>query len=1044
MTCAICDTSLAADAKFCSNCGTRTQAPATAREARKNITLVFVDVVESTALSAKLDPEALRQILRRYYAAARSCMEEHGGVLEKYIGDAVVAAFGVAVSHEDDALRAVRAALETLTKVSELNVGLLASHGVRLELTCGICSGEVIATIEANGNFQAFGVVGNTAARLQGAAKPGQILIESVTASLVKNSVALEPVGALSLKGLAQPVPAWRVNGLKLGPDLMTSSPSVRLIGRDRELENLREAYRQVTNRNRPNLVTVLGPAGIGKTRLVRDFIAGLTAPGVTVLTGRCSSYGKGITFKPLVEMLAEFDGGRAGLAHVMEAGGDEGRRAIDCLSGIVFDNAGTPTGIEEISWSVRYLLTQLGKAGPVVMIWENLHWAESTLLDMIDDVVSWLDDVPVLLICVSRPELAEARPNWGCGAPGAITMEVGPLTQAHCLELVTELANREEVTAHQQEAVCERVGTECEGNPLFAELMLDLLADATPGARVPPTISALLTAQLDQLPSDERRLLEIAAIIGRDFTGTALAALLVVEDMPPEQAQEILARLVKRRILVSPGSDAFRFDQHLMRDNAYRLAPKSRREHLHLLLADQLARVLSDDDASSSGADRLTLASHVEDAAKLHRELLPGSTELPGLAPQAASILISEGTKALHRNDLGGAATLLDRGSGLIPADDERQIQLMLYISDCRLALLEPTRAIEALPANHPDPRVDIVARIQRCIIELRIGPAGPDAIAKLADEIETELLADANASDRAWCRLYLLKAQLDWKVERTADAEAKFRLGLRRARALNDEYEEDRLLMGICEIAQWSPIDIQSGLRQCAEMSQRFAANRAMLVPVLLTKARLAALGDDLAGARAALAEACAHTSDLHLQVGLTDVIMMGVTALVDSLAGDHKLALAGNRRARDLLLEMGRTRESAAYSAYAARELFDLGALRDAEHALYRLTSGSVELDRRSVVLATSLEARLATSAGRLAEALELAASAAVLSEQTDDLCLQGSSYLDLAIVARRAGQPEVAQRAAATALDRFGQRGATGLIRRAHDVLRNGEV
>ena len=434
-----------------------------------------------------------------------------------------------------------------------------------------------------------------------------------------------------------------------------------------------------------------------------------------------------------------------------------------------------------------------------------------------------------------------------------------------------------------------------------------------------------------------------------------------------------------------------------------------------------------------------MALVDHVEAACLLHRELQPGSTDLPDLAPQAAAILISEGTKALHRMDHAGAATLLERGRGLIPADDERQIQLMVYISDCRLALLEPARAIDELPRQHPDPRVDVAARIQRCVLELQIGPAGPDAIIMAADQIEVELLASADRQDRAWCRLYQLKAHLDLKAGRTAQAEAKLRLALERARASRDEHEEDRLLAAICEVAQWSPIESNRGLRMCARMSERFATNRAMLVPVLLTKTRLAAIGGDLAQARAALAEAVAHASDLHLQVAVTDVMMIAITALVDSLAGDHKIAAAGYRRARDQLVEMSLAPEAADYAAYAARELFDQGALTDAELALHQLTNGAVEPGPRTVVLATSLEARLAACAGRRALAIELAASAAAISERADDLCLQGNAYLDLAIVARQAGQVELADRAATTAIDRYQAKGARGLIRRAHNLL-----
>ncbi|HXS67015.1 MAG TPA: adenylate/guanylate cyclase domain-containing protein, partial [Streptosporangiaceae bacterium] len=470
MTCATCKTPLADDAKFCSSCGNPTTAQEIAREARKNVTILFVDVVGSTTLGEMFDPEALDQILLRYFAAASSCIEAHGGQTEKFIGDAVMAVFGAAVSHEDDALRAIRAALDTLTKVSELNVGLMASHRVRLEVRIGIASGECMVRIKAGGDFKVTGDPVNTAARLEPRAKPGQILVDPVTASLVKNSVELEPAGLLELKGKKEPLASSRVIGLQLPKDLIGGSPGVPMIGREDDLEDLQAAYRRMTKRSQLNLVTVIGAPGIGKSRLVRDFVADLMPDGITVLTGRCSAYGRGITFKPLAEMLDGYGGGWTKLTQLMEHGGDDARRATDCLSGIVLynpDAPAEPTGIEEISWSVQYLLEQLGRSSPVVMVWEDLHWAESTLLDMIDHVVNWLTDVPVMLICVSRPDLLETRPSWGGGKPSSLTMELNPLSPAQCAELVAELAGREEVTAHQQEAICERVAAECEGNPL-------------------------------------------------------------------------------------------------------------------------------------------------------------------------------------------------------------------------------------------------------------------------------------------------------------------------------------------------------------------------------------------------------------------------------------------------------------------------------------------------------------------------------------------------------------------------------------------------
>jgi class 3 adenylate cyclase len=1037
-------------------CGSPVGAPATAREARKNVAILFMDLVGSTALGESLDPEPLRQIMDRYFTVASSSILDHGGAVEKFIGDAILAVFGAPVSHEDDALRAVRAARQAFAQVSDLSDGLLATHKVTLEVRCGICSGEVIAITTPDGDFRVVGDSVNTAARLQAAAEPGQILVDAPTASMVRACIGLEPVAApLRLKGKAQPVPAWRVSGGDLPPQPAANPAAAPLIGRDDELAELRSAFRRVTKRNQLCLVTVLGAPGIGKSRLVRDFVSTLRPAEVSVLTGRCSPYGRGITYKPLAEMLNA--NGWDNLATTMRSEGGEAQRAAESLSGILGGGdcpdgdavPAEPAGIEEISWAVRYLLAQLGKKKPVIMVWEDLHWAESTLLDMIDDVVSWLTDVPVLLLCVSRMDLLDIRPTWGGGKPCALALEVSPLSRTESAELVAAIGIREEVSAHQAEALCERVAVECEGNPLFAELMLDVYTEM-PAAKLPPTITALLTARLDQLPHEERHLLGVASAVGRDFSWRALSTLLAADD-GLTGAEGIVDRLVKRRIISRIEGDSFRFAQNLMRDMAYGLSPKSTRERWHLLLADQMAGLVALNGNGSLGEDQSALAYHVEAAMLLQRELRPGDGELPALAPQAAEILISEGTKALRRRDFPGAAKLLGRARTLVPPGDERQVPLMLYISDSWLSLSDGPAALAALPAlpGPSDGRHELTGEIQRCIIELTLGLTSAEEVTARADELAqalTEAERGGGADDRAWCRLHQLRAYLHIAAEAFAKAETQFRLALELARSLQDSYETDRLLCAICELAQWAPTPVRDSLRLCAEMSERFATNRVLLVPVLLTMARLAAVAGDLSIAKSALAAAREYTNDLHLD--LAEVVITEVSGLVDALAGDHQRAQASYRRGQALLLQLGRTRDALAFDAYAAREAFEQGDLAGADLAARRLADcassadgadGADGTDLRTKVVVHALRGRIAAATGQLGLAMDFSQTATAHSDETDDLCLQGGCYTDLAIVAQAAGRPAIASHAAAAALDRYLAKGASRLADRSQKLI-----
>jgi class 3 adenylate cyclase/tetratricopeptide (TPR) repeat protein len=1007
------------------------------RESRKRVSILFIDVVGSTTLAEQLDPEALRQIMDSYFAGCVAAIEEHGGVVEKFIGDAVLAAFGATATHEDDALRAVRAAAGSLSALRELSTVLAATHNVSLEARCGICSGDAMVITSERGDFRVLGDVTNTASRLQTAASPGEILIESDTAAMVRGEVTIEQMPDLHLKGKSQPVPAWRVTQPIRAADDGAVFREAPFLGRAEELDELEHSFRRVLRRGQACQVTVLGTPGLGKSRLVREFLATLPDDQAIVLSARCPAYGRGTTYTPLVEMLSSYPGGWRALNAALLADPDLGSRAARSLASIMGQapaEAGaadkpTLTGIEEIAWAVRHLLDVISKPRPVIMIWEDLHWAAPTLLGLIDDIAAWLVDAPVLIVCVARPELLEAQPSWGGGKPSALTVELGPLTTEQSAALVNELIMLQDVQSHGMDDLSLRVAAQCDGNPLFAELMLDVFADVAPGSQIPPTIQALLGARLDQLPEPERQVLEMAAVAGREFTRAELTAMTeTYGQISGPETDRLLNRLVRQRILDRAGPGSLRFNQALLRDTAYSTTPKARREHWHIFLAERFSRTAPTADALAPD-DSLALAYHMEAACLLGRDLRPGDSSLPALASTAADALINEGMRALGRRDLPGAATLLERARHLLPAGDTRHTSVALYIADAGISLRDERRSLAALSAAEtalPDSRRgNIACRIQRAIVLLRLGLAAPETVAAELSPAAAEL-ADDPDDELGWCRLHQLEAYLHLVAERAALADVHLRLALIRARAMNSTYEEDRLLCAICEVAQWAPIQVEAGLELCDTLVSRFADNRALLIPIVVTRARLDALAGDLDGARRGVATAMTYIGDLHL--GLADAAVLELSGFVESLAGAHGKAEQSYRRALSTLQVGGPTRDTQAIEADIARELLSQDRVDAAEEALGRIISSGVDPGLHTRIVVNSLSARIATRRGAHEEALGYARKAMELSQDVDDLRLSAEISFTHAIVQREAGLTHEAIGSANAALDQYVAKGA----------------
>jgi class 3 adenylate cyclase/tetratricopeptide (TPR) repeat protein len=1011
-------------------CGAALAALAAVRERRKNVSMLFIDIVGSTSLAERLDPEALRQVIDRYFAGCTDAVTAHGGMVEKFIGDAVLAVFGADVSHEDDALRAVRAALDSLTALEALNDEISATHRERLAARCGICSGEVVVLVAESGDFRVIGDPVNTASRMQNAAGSGEVFIDAATADLVRAHATLAEVPPLTLKGKSHPVPAWRVTSATAPTAQAEPRELGPVIGRDDELDQLSQIYRRVTQRGQVCMVTVLGVPGIGKSRLVREFVSRISDGQALVLTGRCSAYGKGMTLRPLAEMSRSYPGGWEALSAFLRDTDPQGAEVAGYLAGVLdagLNGSGqAQAGIQEISWAVRTMLDVTASAQPVVLVWEDLHWAEESLLNLIDDAAKWLTGVPVLQVCLARPDLLEAKPTWGGGKTCSVMLDLGPLTAEQSMELVRELTCRAEVTAHQQDDLAASVAVACDGNPLFAELMLDVCAESGPSAAIPATIQALLGARLDQIPDAERQVLERAAVIGRDFSGEPLLAMSRADGVADSDVRSCLTWLQRRRLIARAGqAGTFSFTQSLLRDTAYGFTPKARREHWHQVLA----RWLSDRSAASeNGAawdDALAMATHVEAAYTLGRELRPGDTRRPEQAGAAAGVLLTAGEEALARRDLPAAVNLLDRTLTLLPADDPRQLRTVLHLTDACLGMSDAARALAGLDRAQAalgpsDACAMDTCAIQRLIVDLRLHRQQPEAVSARAAELTGRL---RDHDDLAWCRHYQLRAYLDLADDRAGDATTAFGNALGHARAAGDDYEEERILCAICELAQWSAISVADGLGLCGELAPRFAANRDLLLPVLLTRARLHAFAGDLAAAGDTLEIISGHARSLHMD--LVQAAILEVSGMVASLGGAHEEALLRYREAEGLLRTQQRVHDAEDMQTLVARAQVELGLLPQARNELAALRDADLNL--RTRVMYHAVRGRLAATAGDAATALPAAREAVRLSESSQDPYLQGEVWTDLAVVMRASGQPDWVG-AARTALDRYQNKGA----------------
>jgi class 3 adenylate cyclase/tetratricopeptide (TPR) repeat protein len=1049
-------------AKFCLACATPlTDEPTAAREVRKTVTVVFSDVIGSTALGERADPEILRRVMGRYFEEMRAALERHGGTVEKFIGDAVVAVFGIPQLHEDDALRAVKAAAEMQSGLAALNEQLERERGVSIAARTGVNTGAVVAGDPATGQSFATGDAVNVAARLEQAAQAGEILIGAETYHLVRDAVRVEAVEPLHLKGKSEAVAAFRL--LEVLPE--TSGHVRRLaapmVGRDRERRRLQDAFAQAVDDRSCQLFTILGSAGVGKSRLVEEFVHAI-GDRATVLTGRSLPYGEGITFWPVLEVVTEAaelsDGDTPAetRAKILSLIDDDEGDAIAERVAEVLGRAEVTAGAEGF-WGVRRLLEALARRRPLVVVFDDIHWGEPTFLDLVEHVADWSRDAPILLLCMARPELLDARSGWGGGKLNATSVLLEPLGADECALLVENLLGQTELSPEAYLHITETA----EGNPLFVEEVLSMLiddgllerrnghwspvADLT-AVKVPPTIQALLSARLDRLAGEERAVVERAAIEGRVFHRGAVAEL--THEGQRSRVGTHLMTLVRKE-LIRPdrasfaGEEAFRFRHLLIRDAAYDSLPKEDRAGLHERFADWLERKLGEREAEYEEI----IGYHLEQASRYRAELGPVDERGRQLARRAAERLTSAGRRAMSREDMHAAAKLLSRSAELLPADSKERLELLPDLGEALRecgdfshadAVLD--EAIERAMARG-DRRLEVRGRLERAYVAALADAEGDAMSDALAMGEEASVAFSELGDDAGLARALDVVGQVQFWKGRFAASQDALERALEFARRVGDGRVEARILAYTGAVVFHGPTPAEDALRYFETQLKSAHARDSRIDQgyVLENVARCKALLGRFDEARDHVREMAGIFEELGRAtvdslIGLTESSM-----LIERQAGNASLAERTLREGYQRLEAMGEKGFLSTIAGDLAHVLYGQGRDDEAERFARASADAAQRDDVVSQVLWRTALAKVLARRGDLVEAERLARAAVAIAGDTDFIWLEANALMDLAEAMRLAERIEEAAAATREALRLFEQKGDVVSAAKARALL-----
>ena len=974
---------------------------------RRTVTVLFADVADSTPLGERLDPETLRQVMSRWFERMSEVLERHGGTVEKFIGDAVMAVFGIPELHEDDALRAVRAATELRAALAQLNEELERELGVHIGIRVGVNTGEVVAGDGSGGQMLVTGDPVNVAKRLEEAARTGEILVGDETRRLVENAALVEPRDQLTVKGKTGPVVAWNVLGVIEGAPAYARRPDARLVGRTEELRTLRDTFASAVSARACRIVTVFGPAGIGKSRLAAELSRDVRGEAQT-LTGRCLPYGDGITFWPLVQIVGAL-GSDEGIRELL-ATVEDGELVADRVLSAVGPTRTAAAG-GEMFWAVRRLLEEAARKQPLVVMVEDIHWAAPTFLDLLEYLAGWIHDAPVLLLCLSRPDLLEERQGW-LTTPNATGIVLAPLTDAESDALLDELA----LEWPLDETARRQIKEAAEGNPLYVEQMTAMLAEGGPADAIPPSIHALLAARLDRLPPGERAVLERAAVAGKEFGRSAVLQL--SDDAQREEVDARLLSLARKDLLAAkPGrEDAYRFRHALIRDAAYAGIPKELRAQLH----ERFGSWAVGTNAGRAGELDEIVGYHYEQAYRYREQLGPPDESSRQLAQQAGELLGGAGRRAFARDDMPAALSLLDRAVAMITDQDPARLELTRELSMALWWAGEVARAelllnglIEAAAAAG-DRQQEWSGLIERAARKnVSGGDTGADELLEVSREaivVFEELGYDAGLA-RAWRRIafaHQMRSQY-------GPAEAASEQALIHARKAEDSHEEARIVDGLCTSLLWGPAAAPEAIERCEEMLAWSRGSRVMEANISISLAGLKGMRGDFEEARALAAGARQTYRELGLRLAVAGLTQ--VSGPLELLAGNLEAAEQELREGLEIMEPVG----SIGYqAALLANVLLRRGAADEAERLVSIAQAEAADDNIAAQVIWRGVKARLDADP-RLAE------EAVGVADLTDDLNLRADALVNLAESLRLADAPGQATDALQRAVALYEQKG-----------------